>query len=152
VIFARKYEIGPESALRVIRDYPDRFSETEVTDKGRMAPAIELASELSEDQKIFVISVRNAGEKGIASSTLWRHKKVKSQDSAKFASLVATVKKGVKIYYLWRPEEKAGQSEPAEMPPEPTELTVDASEPENKEENSGPGVRGSQKAFNRGIE
>ncbi len=135
----RKHEIGPEAALRTVRDYPDRFSETEVIIKGRMAPGIELRSELGEEEKIFIIAVRNAGSTGIAAAKLWAHKRIKSQDSDKFAQkfgqLIRAGVKGSKIMYFWRqsePSEKSEVSGPAENPIERTELTAAASEPENK--------------------
>src|SRR5260221_14025542 len=81
----RKHEIGREAALRTVRDYPDRFSETEVIIKGRMAPGIELRSELGEEEKIFIIAARYAGSTGMAAAKLCAPKRPKSQDSDKLA-------------------------------------------------------------------
>jgi hypothetical protein len=142
--------LDPSAVLRLVRDYPDRFCETE---NETAAPEIVLGTRLPESDCVFIRAVRIAGGTGIAALRLWQKKNIPAKEAlelaARYPELVRVEKRDKRIFYFWRaaalsspplPSQLAGEALIPETPPaiEPSDGKADDPIPAGPETNSDP--------------
>jgi hypothetical protein len=77
----RDRDWSPQALLKLVMEHPDQFSMTQVVEKGRQHPAIELGSELSAEAKRFVAVVRGGGKNGVTDLKIFRLCKITTPKS-----------------------------------------------------------------------
>src|SRR5260370_2153360 len=87
---------------------------TSVVEERHQHAAIELGSELSDESKRFVSTVRGSGRNGIAALKIFRLHKITTPRSlelaGQFPDLVSVQKKGTRVQFFWRPQRESGKT------------------------------------------